>query len=437
MVKTADSKKMGLISVVLLGINGMIGSGIFLLPGKVFALAGHSSHFVYIFVMLLVLAIAWCFAQCAALFNRNGGAYVYAKEAFGSFIGFEIGFMRWIVGAMGWAALIVGFVTALSSVWPQALEEPVRSTLILALIGALLLFNLAGTRALKHLNNVITIAKLLPLLVFILAGAFYVEHTHLVESPPSEWDSASFGGAAIMIFYAFGGFETLVVAAGEMKNPTKNLPIAVMTIITVCSLLYFLIQIIAMGILGPALSDSSAPLADAGECIFGTPGRWLVTLTMLISIGGVNISASFIIPRSGVALAEDGMITKRFAETTRSGAPIWAILVTTSFTVIIALSGNFAELVAISVVSRFAQYGATCVAVIVLYKRRQMAIAPFKKVLLAIIPVIALAGLFWMALQATPSQLYWGLGTLLSGVPLYLIQKNLRRVIKWSEATSL
>ncbi len=421
---TTDSKKMGLISVVLLGINGIIGSGIFLLPGKVFELAGHFSPFVYIFVTLLVLAIAWCFAQCAALFNRNGGAYVYAKEAFGNFIGFEIGFMRWIVGIMGWAALIVGFVTALSSVWPQALEEPVRSILILGLIGALILFNIAGTRALKHLNNVITVAKLLPLLFFILVGVFYMQQLHFIESVPSEWDSTSFGGAAIIIFYAFGGFETLVVAAGEMRNPTKNLPIAVMTVISFCSLLYFVIQMIATGILGPALSESSAPLADAGEQIFGIPGRWLVTLTMLVSIGGVNISASFIIPRSGVALAEDRMIPKWIAETNRSGAPIWAILITTGFTAIAALSGNFAQLAAISVVSRFAQYGATCVAVMVLYQQREIPVTPFKKVLLTVIPLLALTGLFWMALQATPSQLYWGLGALIPGILLYLLQKR-------------
>ncbi len=428
MTAITDNKKMGLFSTVLLGINGIIGSGIFLLPGNVFDLAGHFSPFVYLFVTLLVLAIAWCFAQCAALFSRNGGAYVYAKEAFGNFIGFEIGFMRWIVGMMGWAALIVGFVTALSSVWPQALEEPVRSLLILGLIGALVLFNIAGTRALKHLNNVITIAKLLPILFFILVGVFYMQPLHFIEPVAAEWDPASFGGAAIIIFYAFGGFETLVVAAGEMKNPTKNLPIAVMMVISFCSLLYFLIQMIAMGILGPALSESSTPLADAGEQIFGMPGRWLVTLTMLVSIGGVNISASFIIPRSGVALAEDGMIPKWIAESNRSGAPIWAILITTGFTAIAALSGNFAQLAAISVVSRFAQYGATCVAVMVLYQRKKIALTPFKKGLLAVIPIIAMAGLFWMILQATPSQLYWGLGALLPGIPLYFIQRKRQRL---------
>src|SRR5262249_25140387 len=123
-MRTDESYHLGFWSIVLLGMNGVVGSGIFLLPGKVMDLAGHWSIAVFFLVTMVVLAIAWCFAKCATLFSRNGGAYVYAKEAFGDFIGFEIGFMRWIVGIMAWASIVVGFVTAVSSVWPSALQEP-------------------------------------------------------------------------------------------------------------------------------------------------------------------------------------------------------------------------------------------------------------------------------------------------------------------------
>ena len=86
--------KFGFWSIVLLGINAVIGSGIFLLPGKAMALIGPGSVFVYLFMTLVVLTIALCFAECAGKFSRNGAAYVYAREAFGEFVGFEVGIMR-------------------------------------------------------------------------------------------------------------------------------------------------------------------------------------------------------------------------------------------------------------------------------------------------------------------------------------------------------
>ena len=114
--------KFGFWSIVLLGINGVIGSGIFLLPGKAMALIGPGSVFVYLFMTLVVLTIALCFAECAGKFSRIGAAYVYAREAFGEFVGFEVGIMRWAIGIIAWAAMAVGFVTALSAVWPPALQ---------------------------------------------------------------------------------------------------------------------------------------------------------------------------------------------------------------------------------------------------------------------------------------------------------------------------
>lgn len=421
-MKEGAKQTFGFWSMVLLGINGIIGSGIFLLPGKVMSLAGHWSLLVYLFVTLLVLSIAWCFAQCASLFERNGGAYVYAKEAFGDFIGFEIGLMRWVIGILAWAAIIVGFVTALSSIWPAASEEPVRSLIILSLVGCLGILNITGVQLFKHVNNLVTIAKLLPLLFFVLIGVFYLNHAHFKPMQLNEIESGSFGGAALVLFYAFGGFETLVVVAGEMKNPKKNMPAAVMVVIAFCSLLYFLVQLIAIGLLGDALAQSVAPLADAGQLLMGNSGKWFVTIAMLISIGGINLTASFITPRSGVALAEDGLIPRWIAEKGRFGTPVWAILLTIGLTGFLALSGSFAQLIVTSVVSRFAQYFTTCIAAYVLHRRRGNLEGAFKRTLFKIIPAFALAGLSWLLLQASPIQVIGGLGALILAIPFYWMQ---------------
>lgn len=420
-----EENKLGLFSVILLGINSIIGSGIFLLPGQVMALADLWSILIYGFVALLVLAIAWCFAQCATLFNRSGGAYVYAKEAFGDFIGFEIGLMRWFVGMIAWASLAVGFITALGVMCPLVLEQPIKTVAIISLIGGLGCLNLLGINIIQRLNNLVTVAKIIPLVFFVCIGIFFMEPTHFSSGISfDELESGSLGAAALVIFYAFGGFEALTVAAQEMKNPTKNVPLAVMAVVTACSLLYFLIQIIAIGTLGASLAESSTPIADAAGLFFGRSLQWLILVAMLISIGGVNIVCSFIVPRSGVVLAEDRMIPSIIANKNKNGAPYFAIFLTVIATILVALSGNFTQLITISVVSRFAQYISTCLAVFVFRDR----LAVFKHrgpfyVLRLMIPLAALSGIFWLFFHASPSQIYWGLGGLAVGVPLYFIQK--------------
>jgi len=421
-MKKAEDHYMGFWSVVLLGLNGIIGSGIFLLPGTVMSLAGAWSFVVYIFVTLIVLSIAWCFAQCATLFNRNGGAYVYAKEAFGDFIGFEIGLMRWIVGILAWAALIVGFITALSSIWPVFLQEPFRSFFILGIIGSLGLFNIFGIKIFKYINNIVTVAKIIPLLLFVLLGVFFVKTSSYIPLNLQEFKEETFGAAALVVFYAFGGFEILAVAAEEIKNPRKNLPLAIMLVITFSSFLYFIIQFIAMGILGEALGASTTPLADAAQIFLGDSGKWFVTLAMLVSIGGVNLSASFITPRSGAALAEDGLMPRKMAVKGRFGTPTCAILVTMGATGLLALSSSFTQLAVISVISRFSQYISTCLAVMVLHKKMDRSKSVFQQALFIVIPIFALLGIGWLILQATPMQLIWGLGALVLGIPLYFIQ---------------
>lgn len=418
-------RKLGLTSVILLGVNMVFGSGIYLLPGQVMALVGGSwSLVVYIFVSLIALAIAWCFAECAALFSRNGGAYLYAKEAFGNFVGFEIGMMRWAVGSIAWAALAVGFVTILSSLVPEAAGEPLRSILIITLIGGLGIANMLNVGMITSLNNIITITKLLPLFLFVFAGMSYVDGTDILPQNLAGFDMQPFGTASLIVFYAFGGFEALVVAAGEMKNPKKNLPIALMATIVICATAYFFIQLVAVGALGDKLATSVNPIADIAELFFGPYGKIGVTIAMLISIGGVNIAAAFIAPKIGTALAEDNMIPQKIAEKNRFGMPYIAISITVLATTLMALTGSFTELVVVSAVSRFAQHISTCLAVLVLYKHRFSLKKPQLQVLLMIVPIIGLGGIGWLLLQTPLFQLVYGFAALILGIPLYFFWKR-------------
>ena len=416
--------KFGFWSIVLLGINGVIGSGIFLLPGKAMALIGPGSVFVYLFMTLVVLTIALCFAECAGKFSRNGAAYVYAREAFGEFIGFEVGIMSWAIGIIAWAAMAVGFVTALSAVWPPALQEPYKTTIILTILCGLGLLNYLGVQLAKVVNNLITVGKVLPLLFFVVLGAFFIDFGNFTPLYPKGFDLDSFGAAALLIFYAFTGFEALAVAAEDMENPRRNLPLALMLVMGFCSVVYFMVQAVAVGTLGADLAKSVAPVADSANAIFGPAGKWLVTIGTLISIGGINVAASFLTPRSGVALAQDGLVPRKIAENGRFNTPTWAIFITVLLAIPVALSGSFVKLAAISVVSRFAQYVPTCLAVIVLRKKRPDLEGFFRLPLVPFIPIAAVVVSVWLVSKASTEQILWGLGAMALGVPLYFFMKK-------------
>jgi amino acid transporter len=400
----------------------MVGSGLFLLPGQVAATAGQWGLAVYIAVALIVMSLGWCYVQCASHFSRNGGVYLYAKEAFGDFVGFEVGLMRWVVGMIAWASLTVGFILALGSLYPQVMVAPLKQILIISLISSLGIVNLFGANAIKKFNNIITITKAALLIFFVGGGIFFIE-PHQLHVFEESFPTSSFGIAALIIFFGFSGFEALTVVAAEMENPKKNIPLAMVSGIIFCSLLYFVVQLICIGILGDNLANSTSPIAAVAEIVFGAWGMLLVSVGMLISIGGVIVVSSFITPHSCQALAEDHTIFSKFVQQNRFGAPYGAIIISSILACSIALSGSFMELVTISVISRFAQHIATCLALFSMEKKGFM--QPFSSPWKRMIPLFAIASILWLLAHAELYHVMYGFGALVIGIPLYFLQKKL------------
>jgi len=417
-----NTKTMGLPSMILMCLNGTIGAGLFLLPGTLYSLTGTWGILIYMFVGAIVLSIAWCFAQCATVFQRNGGAYVYAREAFGNFIGFEVGIMRLVSVVIAWATLAVGFCMALGAIFPVVLLTPFKQMLIIGLIMSLGVVNLFSIRVLQSLNNIVTIAKLFPLFGLISAGFFFINPSHLLDFNSIAVNTHTVGSGAILIFFAFAGFETLTIAAAEMKNPKKNVPIALMVAISLSTIIYLLVHLLCIGLLGPSLAESTTPFADIAYVIFGNYTQLIIVLATLIAIGGVTIVSSFIVPRICVALAQDQLIPRCFIKYNAFGSPYVAILLSTLVTCVIAVSGNFVQLVTISVVSRFTQYISTCLALFIFDKKGILKSfnRPWKK----IIPTFGLIGIGWLLLQTDIDQLFWGCGALICALPFYFLQRK-------------
>ena len=418
-------EKFGFWSIVLLGINAIIGSGIFLLPNKAYALSGSYSLLVILFDAFLAISLALCFAELSGLFTRNGGPYIYAKAAFGNFIGFEVGFMKAAISIIAWAAMSNGFATALAAIYPEAGIPLVKNFIIVLLMGSLGLMNIFGVKLSKAVNNLVTVGKLLPLVLFIAAGLFCLQGNNLeFGTAAAATEDFSFGAAALLIFYAFTGFEAIAEAAEDMENPKKNLPRAIVMVMLVVSVFYFLIQTVSIGVLGAGLSETKTPIATAAAYIFGPVGLALVTAGTLVSIGGINMASSFLTPRVIVAIADDKMLPPVLSRYSRWGTPYVAIIFSTVVGILIALSGSFTTLAAISVVSRFAQYLPSCLAVLVLRRRHPEAPSSLQAPFGPLFPVVSIAVSIWLLLQADIDKIIFGLGGLAVGIPFYFLMKK-------------
>lgn len=421
-MNTPKSSKFGFWSIVLLGINSIVGTGIFLLPNKAYALVGSVSLGVLLFDAILAGCIAMCFAEVAGFFTRNGGPYLYARYSLGDFFGYEVGVLKWIVIMIAWAVMAVGFATALGATFPFFAGDFMKNVISSIIIILLTIINIAGVNITKILNNLMTISKLVPLFAFIAIGIFFVNGSNFTPLFPDDtYVSGSFADAAILLFFAYTGFEAIAVGAGDMENPKKNLPRAIIVVMLIVSILYMLILGISIGILGAGLSNEKAPLQAAFGQIIGPVGAYFILTGTLLSMGGINMAQSFLGPRVCTSLAEDGMLPAALAKRTAWGTPYIACIVTGAASLLLAWSGSFTTLAAISAVSRFTQYLPTCLSVIIFRKKWALKERPYKIPGGILIPIIAIVVSLWMLAQAKPEQLIWGLGGCIIIIPFYFL----------------
>ena len=421
---TDKKDKFGLWSIVLLGINSIIGTGIFLLPNRAYALMGPSSLLILLFDAFLAGCLALCFAEVAGFFSRNGGPYLYAKAAFGDFVGYEVGVLKLVVTIIAWAAMAVGFATALGAAFPFFAGDTMKNLIAAVLIGGLTIMNIAGVKISKILNNLMTISKLVPLCVFIAVGLFFVNGSNFTPFVPTHMADGAFANAAITMFFAYTGFEAIAVAAEDFKDPKKDLPRGIILTMIIVTIIYMLVVGISIGILGPDLAVDKAPIQTAFGRAVGPVGAYFILLGTLFSMGGINLAESFIAPRACTSLAEDGMLPAFLNRRTSWGTPWASSVVVAILSILLAWSGSFTPLAAISAVSRFTQYLPTVLSVIVFRRKWKDRERTYKIPGGIFVPVVAFLTSLWMLSNAKPMQLVWGLGGILVIAPYYLVYKK-------------
>ena len=285
----AETSEAGLIrgirrwDLVAIAINGIIGAGIFGLPAKVFALIGAYSLIAFVVCGGVVTLFILCFAEVSSRFDETGGPYLYAREAFGPTVAFEIGWLIWLARLTAFAANCNLLVAYLGYFLPAASNPFWRASIIIAVVAVLATINVAGIRQATIVSNLFTIGKLIPLIIFVAVGLFFLNPQAFALGPRPA--GGPFSQSVLLLIYAFTGFEMAVIPAGEVRDPKKNLPRALLIAIGVVAFLYILVQIVCVGTF-PELAQSQKPLADAGMRFMGAAGGAIISVGAIISITG-------------------------------------------------------------------------------------------------------------------------------------------------------
>ena len=339
-------------------INMIIGAGIFGLPSAVTKAIGGYSLIAFVVCALIVAVIVVCFAEVSSRFTATGGMFLYAREAFGSAVGFQVGWLYWIVRVTTFAANCNLLLNYLGFFVPSANEGWLRTLLISLVVLILTTVNFLGVRESAILTNVFTVGKIVPLIVFAAVGLFFIQPENFSFSPTPE--TGSFSSAVLLLIYAYVGFEAAAIPAGEMRDPQRSIPFAFLTALAIVAVLYILIQIVCIGTL-PELAGSQRPIADAAGKFMGSFGAAFVTVGALVSIFG-NLNGGFLTAsRMPFAMAEQGELPAVLGKThEKYKTPFVSLFLTALVMLVLTVQSSFLTALTISTITRLIVYATTC-----------------------------------------------------------------------------
>jgi len=411
--------------MVLLVINGVIGSGIFGLPSTAFKQIGVYSIGGFLVCAVAVFIIILCFAEVSSRFDKTGGPYLYALSSFGPLPAFLTGWLLLLTRFITYAALINLLVTYLSvfSDWFELQSSKVITIILLTLFLAYV--NHIGVKNSTRVNNFLTFGKLLPLLLFIIVGFFFIEPgNYEVKKVP---DFTTFSSTVLLLVFAFGGFESVLVNSGEVKDPEKNLPFALLVAALVIASIYMLVQIVSIGTL-PSLASTDKPLADAAGLFMGKTGALIIALGAMFSVSGTLNAIMLVGSRLPFAFSQENQFPKIFSFIhPKYKTPTWSLLLFMTVTIIISLNYSFLSAASISAITRVMIYGIVCITLIVLRKKNPEQTGFFKIKYGKLIAILGLLLTLWLLSSATMKQLYQ-IGIAIGiGLVIYLIMELTKR----------
>lgn len=407
-------------------VNVTIGGGIFRLPAAAASSLGTAAPLAYLVCAVVMALIVLCFAEAGSRVDLTGGPYAYVEVAFGPFVGFLSGVMLWVVGTLALSAVATIFADSVGALVP-ALAGPVpRAVLLLATLGLFVVINVAGVEQGTRVNTVATVAKLLPLLLLVAAGAFAARGEALA------WEAAPAGGdvarAAMVLIFAFAGLESALVPSGEVKDVARTVPRAVFLAMAGVTLLYLAVHLVTQGVLGGALAGSATPLADAAGVAMGPAGRALLLVGASVSMFGYIGGMTLAVPRALFALGRDGFLPRALASVhPRHRTPHVAIWAQAAVTAALAVTGEFERLAILANLATLLLYAACCLAAWQLRRRGvQAGGIPFRLPGGGVVPFLALAAIAWLLTSITLQEWAVAAGVVVASAVIYFATAGAR-----------
>jgi len=417
-------RDIGFFGAAFLVLNAMIGAGIFALPGKVAVNAGLLSPWLFLAVGVVFLAVVLTFAELASYFRDSGGPVLYASYAFGPLAGFGTGWVLFLSRMTAFAANANVMAIYLGSLYPWFGEGIGRTTVISVVTLGLTYANILGVKDGVRTMGFFTVLKVLPLILLVLLGLQHVTTGTLIPSASAVIEDL--GGTTLLLVYAYVGFETMAVTAGETTEPRRVLPRALIRTVIGTGLLYFLIVLVFISVI-PEDTYADATLVDVGRALAGPAGAIVITLAAVFSIGGNLAGTMIAAPRLIFSLAENRLLPAWFGNVhPRYATPDHSILVMGGLALAMALTGSFVELAVASSLSRMLSY-IVCIASLPIIRNRAddtMKARAYRIRGGYLLPLVGLAICLWLTAQATAEN-WRTVGMLLAvGFVLYAVERR-------------
>ena len=409
-----------------ISLNGVIGAGIFALPAVAAAHSGLFSPWIFILCGVLILPIVVSMGRAASFLNSTGRPIQYASRAFGSFVGFQTGWLSALARVASTAANANLMVIYAGWFWEPISTGVARVVAVSCILAALTVANVVGVRRSLLTLFILTALKLVPLSLLVIVGISQVNPGILVSAGIPEF--SSLGEVILVVLYAYVGFEGTLVPAGEGRDSRRDIPRAMIYTIIVITVFYVLIQMVCLAVL-PELAGAKTPLADVASVLMGSAGAALLTLGAFVSIAGNLHGTMLSAPRMFYALARDKSLPNWFAQIhPEFKTPANAIVAFGAIGLALAISGTFVWLAAMSTMVRLIIYALSIASIPKLEKTITAEDGQFKLPGGLFIPAIALIICAWLSTHASISSWLTTLAFTAVGTVLYFYaRRNIRQ----------
>lgn len=382
-------------------VNSTIGAGIFVLPALVAKGLGAAAPIAFIVCAIAMLLFVTCFAIAGSRVSLTGGLYAYVEVAFGRYVGFLAGLLLLITGVLSVAGVVNVLAGSFATLVPAMGGSVSRAVVNFLVVAFLAAINIRGVRLGVGAVATVTCAKLVPLLIFVVAGIFFIKPAALAW--PGWPNGTVIGDSVLLLIFAFCGIEVGLIPSGEVKNPARTVPRAVYLALGLTTLLYILIQLVAQGTLGDSLKDNTlSPLASAAAVFLGDFGRILLLAGATISSFGYVTSDILSRPRMLFAFGRDGILPPWFAHVhSRFRSPDVAIVIYAVIVFVASVTSTFGKLAVIANVAALLLYLLCCAGAWILIRRDVRADGlPFRIPGEQLFPPLSIAVIVWILAHA-------------------------------------